>query len=710
MADVETVEDYGDDDAGGVARWQAEIKAYNKSFDGWKKRSEKCVKRFRDEREDSDSGSRFNVFWSNIQTQQPALYSRTPQPYITRKNKDRDPIGLAAAEILERTTENGLQDYDFDEEIKAARDDYLLTARGQVWVRYVPYYGEEKTERVPLQYGEDGQVYRENEVVEDFLEDYEGVYIEETYKPVVDEEVIPEYINWQDFGHTPAPTWKKVRAVWKRELLTRDQLVERFGEEIGEKVQLTKTIEGATEEQAKSFPDVFKRAEVFEIWDKTSRQALWISSGYSEGYLDKLDDPLGLSEFFPCPRPMYGTKTGESLIPIPDYYQYQDQARQIDRITARITALTDQLKLVGCYAGTRDTELESMLSKGDGTLVPVANWAAFAEEGGLSNAISWLPIEQVANVLTGLVELREKLKQDMYEITGMSDLLRGVSDPGETYGAQRIKGVFGSMRLQDKQREVQRFVRDVLAIMSEIVAEHFSASTIQMMSGWENTTQARMLEKAQPGAAAAVFERAVELLKNDKLRTFRIAIETDSTVIEDAQQEKAARVDFMQAFAQLLAQAIPAGQGNPALAKPLMETVMFTVRGFNAGRQLETAWESAFEEMTEAGPQQAEDPAAAEKRAEAEIKQLEANLTREKLQAEMAQTQRESEMQVQEHQFKMREIQAKFTATMAELDQRERMQGSKEAHDTRQAALAAQAAFAAQGAINEATALDNLPR
>ena len=135
---VETTEDFGKDKPGDVARWLAEIDAYNRAYEEWKKRAQKIVARYRDEREigrqneGSGSGKKFNILWSNIQTLQPALFSKKPIPDISRRYKDRDPVGLAAADILERAVTHCLDMIDFETPIKLARDDYLLAGRGQV--------------------------------------------------------------------------------------------------------------------------------------------------------------------------------------------------------------------------------------------------------------------------------------------------------------------------------------------------------------------------------------------------------------------------------------------------------------------------------------------------------------------------------------------------------------------------------------------------
>lgn len=657
-AAAETKEDFGEGKGASVTRWLAEIKAYETTFKTWTERSGKIIKRYRDEREsEQDKSVRFNILWSNVQTLQPALYSQQPSPDVRRRYKDRDPVGRAAAEILERCLSYGLDSYDFSATAKAARDDYLLTARGVAWVRYIPHYGEETTDRTYLQTvepkeGEEGEAtYSDDDgkpVAEPQFDDEGKAYTEgEPYRPVVNEEAVCDHIAWTDFGHTPAPKWDKVTAVWKRELLTRDQFVARFGKEKGKAVALQKKLVGVTDEAAQAFGDAFKRGECYEIWDRTSQKVIWISPGYTEGPLDEQADPLRLKNFFPCGRPLYGTMTTDTLVPVPDYIQYQSQALELDILTQRISLLTEALKVAGAY-NSEVADLERLVKGTENTMVPVDNWGMFSEKGGLKGQMDFLPIKEIAEVALSLVQARERIKADLYEITGISDIVRGqASGPKATATEQRIKGQWASIRLQDRQDEMARFVRDNIRIKAEIIAEHFEPETLAEMSGWLQSPEAGQIDRrhqmvegqrqqammamqqaqmqqaqqpmpGQPPAPPAqmppmpepvpsareIFDQAVQLLRDDKLRTFRVDIETDSTIAADDQAEKQTRVEFLNAVSGFLQQALPAAQLEPGLKPLLSEMLLFGVRGFKTGRHLEAVMEETLEGMANAPPQQ----------------------------------------------------------------------------------------------------------
>lgn len=606
---VESIADLGNGPGATVRRWLLEIAMYEKECGDWPKKSDAIVKRYLDERDSRDeSDTKFNVLWSNIETLRPALYSRIPKPQVERRFKDASPVARTAAEVLERSITFNIGEYDFDDTVKAAVMDYLLPGRGQVWVRYVPFMGTAEVGGAP----ETGEMVSNSEIEDDAGE------VAEPAQEVVYEQTVCDYVHWKDFGHTVARKWAEVRGVWRKVYMTRAELVDRFGAEKGNAVQLDFTPLHFSELDKKDDNnESFKKAIVYEIWDKSTRKALWISKGYQDDVLDEVDDPLRLRNFFPCPRPMLATTSNDRLIPVPDFIEYQDQADEMDRLTARIAVLTDSLRLAGVYNKDADEEgrIADLLDPSAGNvLIPVANWAMFAQSGGMNGAISWLPIQEVATVITSLYAARAQVKADLYEVTGISDIMRGQGDSKETATAQRIKGQFGTMRLKERQAEVQRFIRDVVRIKGEIIAEHFSPDTLRVQTGIEIPEAAPqmmappmgMMPTAAPVAPEpqqATWADVIALLRNDAMRSFAIDIETDSTIAVDDEAEKQSVAEFFGAVGNFLTQAMPIIQAAPETGTMFGEMLLFGVRRFRAGRQLEGTIESAIAQMQQKASQ-----------------------------------------------------------------------------------------------------------
>ena len=90
----------------------------------------------------------------------------------------------------------------------------------------------------------------------------------------------------------------------------------------------------------------------------------WICRNYKDKALKVHERPAdGLRDFFPCPKPAYGTLNNKTLIPAPDYRQYRALAQEVDRLTERIKDISNQIKLRGFYDSTMEGIRDSFIGK-----------------------------------------------------------------------------------------------------------------------------------------------------------------------------------------------------------------------------------------------------------------------------------------------------------------------------------------------------------
>ncbi len=594
---------------------------------------------------------KFNAHWSNTEVLMPAMLSDEPKVNCGRRNKDKNPTALLAATILERCTQFSVQSGGlFMQSAEASVLDYLLAGRGTIWARYDPTFGPEETQqtRVSLTpfkgyHDEAGTRYETGDVLEDDL----GKYVAgESFKPVVAERVCMDFVHYRDFVHGPAATWDMVPWVARRVHMRKRKVADRFGKHCAAIISQTK--ENEERKDPKRGASSRGTIEIWEIWDKERGQVRWLCEFYKEGFLDEVDDPLSLQDFFPCPRPLLGTHTPDSLIPVPDFEQYKDQLAELDRITDRGMRLAHGIRVAGVY-DKQYKELQKLFNEtDDDNYVGVDTFAAFADKGGLKSAMDTLPIKDIVAALQALSEVRQTVKGDLYEISGLSDIMRGDTDPNETLGAQNLKANFGSKRLKKRQKDVARFLRDAVAIIAEIIAEHFRPEEIVKMSGAE-----------QLGDEQTVMA-AIQLLQDQGAREFEIDIETDSTVAVDEEAEKQATVEFVTAVTQYLEQAGLIGQQSPAMVPLLLEMLMFAVRRFKAGRDLEQTFEKTVEAVLQEQQQKQQnpqpDPEMQKIQMEGQAKQQELQA---KLQADQAKLQIDQQKGATDLQIKQAELQIK---------------------------------------------------
>jgi hypothetical protein len=542
--------------------WAAELRAAEQREQSWRQRCEKIIKRYKDaDRTKRDNRRRFNILHSNVQTILPSVYSQTPKPSVKRRHKDKDPVARMASQMLERSLMACADLYDVDVTIEAAVMDRLLVGRGQSWVVYEPQ----------------------------FQTDPMG------YDIKAGEQVRIMQVHWKDYAEAPGRCDEEIWWRARRIYLTRRELVERFGQ-VGATIKLDHTPEGAKEHPA---PEQVNKATVWEVWDKTSGNVLFVAPGSEEnGLLQEAPAPINFQGFFPCPAPMRGTVAGDDLIPTPDYVIYQDQADELDELTERIGLMQKALAVRGVYDASVEG-LQRLLSDADNNeLIPIDNFALFGERGGLKGSVDFLPIGDIVVVLQRLYEARDRMKADLYEISGIADIMRGSGDPNETATAQQIKANWGSKRVRRLQKDVQRFVRDLYRLKAEIMAEHFDAQTLVSLAGLEITTPQQM----------QMAQAAKQLLATESARLYRIEIETDSTIEADEQAEKAGATEFVTAVTGFLKEAGAIAGQSPALTGLMGELLLFAVRRFPKGASMEEAVEEAMRGVAQERAQAAQRP------------------------------------------------------------------------------------------------------
>jgi len=619
--------------------WYTTIAGYERSFKEWEGRTDRIIKRYRDDsRTRNNPNAKFNILWSNVQTITPAIFARLPRPDVSRRFRDNDPIGRVASMMLERALEYEIEHYgDYKSAMNASVQDRLLGGRGTSWVRYEPHIvGKAKEDEMEgADVPEDGFEITSNT---DEAETEGGIFQENEER--IEYECAPvDYVYWRDFGHTIARTWEEVTAVWRKVYMGRPALVERFGEELGGQIPLD-TKPDNTKTYNEKMGEGASEACIYEIWDKTTGDVIWLSKSMSK-ILDTRPDPLELENFWPCPKPLYATLTSDKLEPIPDFVLYQDQARQLDTLADRIDGFIQALKVRGVYDAS-EPSLARLFSEGENnTLIPVKNWNAFAEKQGMQGAINLVDIAPIAQALTMAYQAMEQVKGQIYEIMGIADIQRGQTDPNETLGAQIIKSNNAMGRLKTMQHAVVDFATSLLSIKAQIICNHFTDDTIIKISG---AMQLSDTDKQY-------IQPALALLRDECAKNFRIEVTSDSMIFQDEQAEKQNRMEFLQSIGSFMQQVVPAAQAVPEMTPMLMEMVKFAVTAFKAGKGLEGIIDETADKFREQAKQTEGQPK--KPTPEEQKMQMAMQIEQAKMQANQAEAQQAMQLEQQKMQMQM---------------------------------------------------------
>jgi hypothetical protein len=640
----------------------------------------------------------YQIFWANQEVIKPAIYAKPPVAVVVPKFKDRRAVYQQASEVMERCCNVAFDLTRINDLMLLVRDDIALTSRGVAWCRY--------------------------ESAKDGYYDTERVCI--------------DFKGRRDFLHSISRNWREVTWVAGASYLTRSEARERFKEYSGDAYQ---EAEYKVDKDSKEIggADNRERAKFWEIWHKGSRRVVWVCEGVDE-ILDEAEPHLELQNFFPCPKPAYGSVQRGSLVPVPDAMQYRDQIDEVNTLTARIHALSEMLVCKGFYPAGGGEVAEAIqtaisINSPSAVVVPISNWSSF---GATKDPILWMPIEMISTTITALVMLRKQIIDDIYQITGIADIMRGETDPNETLGAQQLKTQNGSSRIRDKQQELVRLARDLVEITSEIITEKFQDDTIIEMSQTQLPTRAmqqqRMMEieqqlmqlqqqmqitqqqmpptplpdptqtaqtpmqpnpqqqqieqmqqQMQQGMAEIqtieqepTIEQVLKLLKDSRVKSFVLDIETDSTIMADEQAEKSARAEFGTMMSNLLPQLGALIQSDPAYTEFCGKFLKFMTAPYRAGRELDSAIDNLVELVEQKGQQAPpDDPQTAQGKIALQIEQMKLTYAKQKddadRQIKQAQIQLDAQTKVQDNQIdaqaKGMEVQGRQQENQARLAQ-----------------------------------------
>ena len=581
-----------------AAYWNDQIRKARRFEENWHNRCYDIIERYRDDNPDrAMRETRMNIFYSNVDTLKSALYFKTPKPRVTRRFRDQDPIGKTIATVLQRGLQYQLDVYDFDAAVRQVIEDMLIVGRGVMRMVYEPLLVEGGPERIPLRVnsvqgiGEvgmgqvgtvdigqafvdmDGNAVDQNMVKTDAM----GAYMDGAPVEYIGEQSIRcEYVHWQDFTMQPARSWNDVGWIAFRHLMTRQELVDYYGAK-GEAIPLTYRGETNSGYDNNEQPDY---AEIYEIWDKRSLKQIFIATDYNE-LLEDFDDPYNLDGFWPMPMPLCEISTTDTTIPIPGILTYEDQLFELDLITQRIGNLTEALKRRGVYDASFQ-ELQRLADAEDNAFIPVDNMAMLQAGGGLANVMQEAPLDNLIKALAQLYQSRQIVIQTIYEITGISDIMRGQSASRETATAQRIKGQFGAMRLVNRQRRIEQFLDQILELKAELMVENLEPSLLSRITGIN------------------IAPEVVAVMRDERLRSYRVSVDTDESSAIDSASEQRSRTEFLTATVQFLQAIGPVVQSGAVGFEQAKQMLLFAARAFPGARDLEDTLEAI--QPPQAGP------------------------------------------------------------------------------------------------------------
>ena len=532
----------------------------------------------------TDGVLEFNILHSNVETIVPSIFNSTPIPEIRPRHGANDPAAKQVSDIYERAISTLIDDSRLDAEVEFQAQDAFMAGRGVVRLKF----DADEQEQPPIVY----------------LDPMTGEEYEEPQEPLItNERIIYEVVSWRDYREGPANRWSNVPWVAFRHEIS-EQERERLEDE-----SLTKEYQ-----EENDGADENKDCVVWEIWCKETAKVYFLIEESSK-IISMIDDPIGLTGFFPMAQPIQPSTLTGKRTPICPYAVYEKLAEELDIATKRINKITKGLKVRGGAAIGAEA-IEQMMQAGDNEIAVLADIEGLGAMGGIEKAIMWWPIDQAVKVLQQLYAQREQTKQAIYEITGISDIIRGQGQASETATAQQIKTEWGALRIKKMQRMIERQVRDIFVLSAEIMSQHFSPQTLGKMSGIEITPE-------------------VAQLLNQPLDHYRIDVETNSTVRANQTRNREEMAGFLKGTAEFFSTMAPIVAQAPQTAGPLARMYGAFAAQFSLGKSAEDALDQFVQMAEQASQEPAPNPQAEAMKAEQEMRGQEMQMKMQELQGKM---------------------------------------------------------------------------
>ena len=532
--------------------WQKQLERAtgDRLYKKWLKSSKSIVRRYRNEsfREndskklDLDSDSKgYNLLYRNVSVRLPFILPFIPKVQVERTNRDNDPVARIASMVLERMANKIIDVDDFKQALDGAKLDAELSNMGVIWVYYDP---QEKN-------------------------------------GLLKENIKFEFIEHSDFLWQKSKSWSDCEWVARRKRLTEEDFKEQYPKISPESLVKDSAYDKLEESNIIDSDDKTEQTiSVYEIWHKKDKK-VYIYQPTNETVLAEYDYPYDIE--FPCAKPLSYDVFVDSTIPVSRHAQYLAQYKAVDNINKRISKLKELLRVCGAYdAGVPDFG-KIFDSDNDNSLVGLKNVEKYQGKD-LSGMVWTYDPTPAVNSLIQLKTTRDEYINDIQKGIGVYDVLEGETNAQEAYGTNRLKGSFGTMRMQDDQKDAIYFVQETIRIACDIICQVFEPLSIIQYSTIEYSLE-----------SLAGIEQAVMFLKDNMLKDTRLTISLeDVRSYYDSEYKANLSEMWGNVFTQLQA-SMQMITSIPEMAGICKVALMSMVRSYKVGSFVEQEMEQAID-------------------------------------------------------------------------------------------------------------------
>ena len=648
----------------------------------------------------NDAERRLNVWWYCINTLLPAYYSSTPRAEVNlRKRTGGLPYELGSV-ILERNTQFVMDThFDFDKVGYNAALQFLLTGQSVLWARYAAKF-ETVMEEMAVIKDPSGQIIdgsgRPYTGDTDILEEGEGNILMASMEVErkIREKALLDVIQYNDYNCSDARTEDEIEWQSRRAFLDRDQAEQLFGRDVADDLIYDSFPEVMKKDLARKEDKFEGKAELHEIWCEATNKVYWLQKTGEKAIIESSEPPTKFEKFYPC-SVIRQSADPDSVVPVSDYAHVRDQILEVERLTTRIHAVTQAIRTNFLYDAAMGPTVEQLFA-GDLKGTPIINWPSYKGRGGLQAGVEFYPVEPFVNALNVLQGARGAALQQLYETMKVSDLLRGTSEQYKSATANRLENQWSSLGLVVRQNMFSKFISDAISNLGTIIAEQFEPETILEIGdadalieptiyipppppappmpemgpeGMPPGDTGMMPPMAPPPPPAPdplqkideMKQQIIGLLRDNKKRSYRIQIATDSMIAIDQQQQQQDGAMLIQQAGQFFDQMRGLVDQYPPLLDFSISLFQNMIKRMKGGKELDGIFTKAMQQVGEIAKAKEEaakqppppDPTTLEVQGRLQIAQVESQAKLQVMQMEMQDKATKNQLAFQDQQLKM---------------------------------------------------------
>jgi hypothetical protein len=666
----------------------------------------------------NDVERRLNVWWYVNNTLLPAYFSSTPKAEVNLRKRTGGIAAELGSVILERNLQYAMDvNFDFDTVGYNAAIQLLLTGQSVLWARYVPKF-ETVLQEITLIKDPSGALIDAEGMpftgdAQELKEGPGGIMLASLeVEQKVDERAVLELIQYSDYLCSDGRNEQEIEWQGRRAFLDKTEAEEKFGKDIAKTLKYDSYPEVIKNDIARKDDKFEGKAEIYEIWCEATGKVYFIQQGREKSLIEVSEPHTRFDKFYPCTVIRQSTDP-DSVVPVSDYAHVKDQILEVERLTTRIHAVTQAIRTNQLYDATLGNQVEQLYS-GDLKVIPVTNWPSYKQRGGLAAGIESLNIEPYINALNVLQGARQSALQQLYETLKVSDLLRGTSEQYKSATANRLENQWSSLGLIVRQNMFAKFISDGISNLGAIICQHFDEERIFEIGDADGVIEPVLYipppPPAQEGAPPPVMPTKEELgmmmkqqimgiLRDPKLRCYRVQIASDSMVAIDQAQQQQEATNIMQTAGAFFDQMRGLIDQYPPLAEFSIALFQNIVKRFKGAKEVDGIFTKALYQITDIAKAKEEaakqppppDPKMLEMQGRMQIAQIESQARVQAAQMEMQDKAVKNQLAAQEQQLKMQRDQLEAQLRVQDQQFKEYMEQQKLSIDQQEVQVKAQA-------------------